>query len=147
MNCERAMIRIIYILAVLVVAGLCRASGTAHALTTAQTVVIAGQALAGSDTLGNAKIIITLVGSPCYTTTDLMPSASITTYANAAGVWSKSIVGSDSISCVSGATPTYTIEVQHSVLTKSGMHLVYGGLAIPATNGATTQLRTIIAAQ
>lgn len=115
----------------------------AFPLTVGQTVNLTGQALIGSDTSGNAKIIITLVGAPCYTSTDLMPATSIVTFANAAGNWSEVIVGTDSISCVSGSTPTYTVEVQM----KNGHKTIYGGLIIPANNGGARTLRSIIAAQ
>jgi len=117
------------------------------ALTTAQTVVLAGQAIAGSDTLKNAQIKITLVGSICWTTTDLMPAVTITTYANSSGNWSKSIVGTDSITCRGGGKPTYSVEILHSVLQQSGQTIRYDGLVIPATAGATTQLRTILSQQ
>lgn len=128
--------------------GVCFSPGTPQALTQQQTVVIAGQALAGSDTLFNAKITITLVGSPCYTSTDLMPSVSVTTYSSpTTGLWSKTIVGTDSISCSGGQTPTYDIIVEDDVLTASGQKIEYRGLSIPATNGATTQLRTIVSQQ
>lgn len=119
-------------------------AGSAHGLTTAQTVVIAGQALAGSDTLSNARVDITLVGAPCFTTTDLMPAVTITTYANSAGNWQKQIVGSDSISCVGGAVATYLIQIFSS---SDVLKVTYSGLRIPATNGSTTQLRTIVASQ
>lgn len=123
------------------------ATGTALPLTTAQTVVVAGQALAGSDTLSQARVTITLVGAPCYTSTDLMPPVSIVFYANTAGNWTRSIVGTDSISCAGGLLATYSIKIEHEVLQKSGIKQEYNNLRIPACSGCTTQLRTIVSQQ
>lgn len=117
---------------------------SAMALTQGQQVVVAGQAIAGADTLGGAKVSITLVGGACWTGTDLMPSFTTITYATSAGNWSKAIIGTDSITCAGGVTPTYTIQIEHPVLTLSGQMIKYEGLRIPATNGSTTQLRTIV---
>lgn len=119
----------------------------AYCLHAGQTVVLTGQAIAGSDTLKNAKITITLSGGTCYTTTDLMPSVSVVTYADANGNWSKSIVGTDSISCVGNDDATYSVQIEHPFLSVSGQIIRYDGLVIPATNGANTTLRSIVAAQ
>ena len=120
---------------------------SARALTTGQTVVLAGQAIAGSDTLKYAQVNITLAGGSCYTSTDLMPGVTLVTYADVNGNWSRRVVGTDSIFCVSSQKATYTVEIKHPVLDQSGQQIRYQGLVIPATNGATTQLRTIVSQQ
>lgn len=121
---------------------------TPQAWTTGQTVILAGQVRAGIDSLGPSKITVTLVGSNCYTSGDLMPSFSRVTYAAlATGKWAVTLIGTDSITCQGGAKPTYTVRIEHPVLEQSGQVIEYSGLVIPATNGDTTQLRSIVAAQ
>lgn len=122
---------------------------TSQALHQGQTVVLAGQALAGADTMGNATVTITLSGSNCYTTTDLVPSFSKTVTASSTGAWTATIIGTDSIWCAGGSNshPTYTVRIQSSVVDKTGVAFEYEGLSIPASNGQTTQLRAIVASQ
>jgi hypothetical protein len=145
----RTRIWIDTILMILVVLGLVLAIGGlhAHAMSNSQTTVLSGQVTVGIDTLKYATVKITLVGPQrYYTSTDLVPSVTIATKADANGNWSYRIIGTDSLHCgTCDIAATYNVVIEHPTLSNSGQKIEYNGLTIPANNGGTTQLRTIIA--
>lgn len=128
----------------IILIAVCVVTSSAWALSTGEQVKLTGQAIAGADTLGGAKITITLVGGACWTTNDLMPSFTTITYATSAGNWEKYIVGTDSIRCAGGVTPTYTVQISHPVLDLAGQVIKYEGLRIPANNAQATTLKSIV---
>ena len=94
--------------------------------------------------LEGAKVKVTLTGSDMfYTSTDLVPSVTITVVANSAGYWEVALFGTDSLSAPGSGVATYEVEIDHGDLDTP---ITYTGLTIPA-NGSTTRLRAIVAAQ
>lgn len=117
------------------------------ALSQAQTVVLAGRVFAGPDSLAYAQVTATLTSSNCWTSTDVVGPCSKTVTADANGAWTMTLIGTDSLTCKGGFSPTYTLTMKSAPFDKVGVTIQYDGLSIPATNGSTTQLQAILAAQ
>lgn len=123
------------------------AAGNSYALSQGYTVVLAGKVFAGPDSLAYATVTATLNNSHCWTTEDVIFPCSKTVTADANGAWSMTLVGTDSLTCAGGGHPTYSLTMKSSIFDKVGVTIQYDGLSIPATDGATTQLRTIVSQQ